>query len=175
MRLVLSSMSVFSLSKAGRTNLYVILFFRATRLIPSLQVEGTYSAGDWGIAAGVGYTNRNIFRGAEELSLSGRCSYEWRQTGGRALEGKAEAALRFPSSTKLSVSYNYQNRPEEYTRTIANANVQHTLSSKNKRLNHYFNIFDISYVYLHGFLLNSGTIFYRVAICCVTHTKTTLL
>ncbi len=126
---------------------YIVLSRDKTHSI-SAEVEGTYSAGDWGIAAGVGYTNRNIFRGAEELSLSGRCSYEWRQTGGRALEGKAEAALRFPSSTKLSVSYNYQNRPEEYTRTIANANVQHTLSSKNKRLNHYFNIFDISYVYL---------------------------
>ncbi len=114
----------------------------------SAELEGTYSAGDWGIAAGVGYTNRNIFRGAEELSINGKCSYEWRQTGGRALEGKVEASLRFPSSTKLSLSYNYQKRPEEYTRTLANANIQYTLTNKNNRLKHYFNIFDISYVYL---------------------------
>ena len=31
----------------------------------SAEVEGTYSAGDWGVAAGVGYINRNIFKGAE--------------------------------------------------------------------------------------------------------------
>lgn len=112
------------------------------------EVEGTYSAGDWGVAAGVGYTNRNLFRGAEEFSVSGRGSYEWRQTGGRAIEGKAEAALKFPNSTKISVSYNYQNRPEEYTRTIANAGVQYSLVGKTNRLKHYFNLVDISYVYL---------------------------
>ncbi|MCM1034771.1 MAG: BamA/TamA family outer membrane protein [Paludibacter sp.] len=112
------------------------------------EVEGTYSAGDWGVAAGVGYTNRNIFRGAEEFSVNGRGSYEWRQTGGRAIEAKAEAALKFPNSTKISVSYNYQNRPEEYTRTIANAGVQYSLVGKNNRLKHYFNIVDVSYVYL---------------------------
>ena len=42
----------------------------------SAELEGTYSAGDWGIAAGVGYINKNIFRGAEQLSLNGRASYE---------------------------------------------------------------------------------------------------
>ncbi len=126
---------------------YIVLSRGKTHTV-SAEVEGTYSAGDWGIAAGAGYTNRNIFRGGEEFSLNGRGSYEWRQTGGRAIEGKAEASLRFPSSTKLSVSYHYQNRPEEYTRTIANANIQYTLTGKNKRLKHYFNIVDISYVYL---------------------------
>ncbi len=112
------------------------------------EVEGTYSAGDWGIAAGVGYTNRNIFRGGEELSLNGRASYEWRENGSRGIEGKAEASLRFPNSLKLNVSYNYQERPDEFTRTIANAGIQYTLSSNRNRLKHYFTPIDISYVYL---------------------------
>ncbi len=113
------------------------------------DVEGTYSAGDWGVAAGLGYTNRNIFRGAEEFSISGRGAYEWRENGSRGIEAKAEASLRFPNSLKLSVSYNYQERPEEFTRTIANAQIQYMLNStKNRRLNHYFTPFDISYVYL---------------------------
>lgn len=129
------------------------------------EVEGTYSAGDWGIAAGVGYTNRNIFHGAEELSVNGRGSYEWRQTGGRAIEAKAEASLKFPNSTTISISYNYQNRPDEYTRTIANAGVQYSLVGNNKRLKHYFNPIDISYVYLpwiseefHDYFLQSSNL-----------------
>ena len=46
----------------------------------SAELEGTYSAGDWGIGAGVGYQNRNIFRGSELLSLNARASYEWRHS-----------------------------------------------------------------------------------------------
>lgn len=42
----------------------------------SAEVEGTYSAGDWGIAAGLNYSNKNIFHGAEVLTLGGRASYE---------------------------------------------------------------------------------------------------
>ncbi len=112
------------------------------------DVEGTYSAGDWGVAAGLGYTNRNIFRGGETFSISGRGAYEWRENGSRSIEGKAEASLQFPSSLKLSVSYNYQERPDEFTRTIANASMQYTLASRNRRLKHYFTPIDVSYVYL---------------------------
>ena len=79
----------------------------------SAEVEGTYSAGDWGVAAGVGYINRNIFHGAEQLSLNGRASYEWRQNGGRAIEGKAEAGLTFPTGVRVNIAYNYQQRPDE--------------------------------------------------------------
>ncbi len=112
------------------------------------EVEGTYSAGDWGVAAGVGYTNRNIFRGAEEFSISGRGAYEWRENGSRGIEAKAEASLTWPNSLKLSVSYNYQQRPDEFTRTIANAGIQYTLVGKNRRLKHFFTPINISYVYL---------------------------
>ncbi len=113
------------------------------------DVEGTYSAGDWGVAAGVGYTNRNIFRGGEEFTISGRGAYEWRENGSRGIEAKAEASLRFPSSLKLSLSYNYQERPLEFTRTIANARMQYTLTDPNHhRLKHYFTPIDVSYVYL---------------------------
>ncbi len=112
------------------------------------EVEGTYSAGDWGIAAGLGYTNKNIFRGAEEFSVSGRASYEWRENGSRGIEGKTEASLTWPNSLKLSVSYNYQERPSEYTRTIANAGIQYTYIGENRRLKHLFTPINISYVYL---------------------------
>lgn len=113
------------------------------------EVEGTYSAGDWGVAAGLTYTNKNIFRGAEVLSLGARASYEWRANGGRAIEAKAEAGLTFPSQVKLNVAYNYQQRPEEYTRTIANAGLEYTIPRRaGSRWTHRLNLIDINYIYL---------------------------
>ena len=114
----------------------------------SAELEGTYSAGDWGIATGVGYSNLNIFRGAEELSVNGYGSYEWRQNGGRAIEGKAEASLKFPNAPQVLVGYRYQNRPEEFTRTVANASLSYTYRQFGSRLSHHFDFVDISYVYL---------------------------
>lgn len=127
--------------------LCMVVLSKAKTHSVSAEVEGTYSAGDWGVAAGVGYNNRNIFRGAEELSVNARGSYEWRENGGRAIEAKVDASLRFPNSVALNVSYNFQNRPDEYTRTIANAGIQYTHRSS-RWLNHYFTLLDISYVYL---------------------------
>ena len=112
------------------------------------EVEGTFSAGDWGVGAGVGYTNRNLFRGSEELTVNARASYEWRQNGSRAIEGKADLGLRFPSNVKINLGYSYQNRPEEFSRTIASAGINYTFTSSRNRWRHSFNLIDISYVYL---------------------------
>ena len=114
----------------------------------TVEVEGTYSAGDWGVAAGAGYVNRNLFRGAEELSVNGRGSYEWRQNGGRAIEAKASAELKFPSAVAIDLGYNFQNRPDEYTRSIFNAGLQYSLKQPRLGVNHQFRFVDISYVYL---------------------------
>ena len=115
----------------------------------SAELEGTYTAGDWGVAAGVNYSNKNIFRGAEVLNIGGRASYEWRANGGRAIEAKAEAGLTFPSQVKINVSYNYQQRPEEFTRTVLNAGLSYTVPRKaGSHWTHRFNLLDISYIYL---------------------------
>lgn len=114
----------------------------------SANFEGMYSAGDWGVACGVGYANRNIFRGAEQLSVDARTSYEWRQNGGRAIEAKASAQLQFPSDVKVDLAYNFQNRPDEYTRSIFNAGLQYRFRQNRVGLNHQFRFLDISYVYL---------------------------
>lgn len=114
----------------------------------STDLEGMYSAGDWGIAAGVGYANRNLFRGAEEFSVDARASYEWRQNGGRAIEAKTSAQLRFPSDVKVELGYNFQNRPEEYTRSIFNGGLQYDLRRTRNGMSHQFRLLDISYVYL---------------------------
>jgi outer membrane protein assembly factor BamA len=114
----------------------------------SVEAEGTYSAGDWGIAVGAGYANRNLFRGAEEFTVDGRTSYEWRQNGGRAIEAKASTGLKFPNSLAIDLNYNYQNRPDEYTRSIFGAGLQYQLRQRLSRWQHQFRFADISYVYL---------------------------
>ena len=114
----------------------------------SAEIEGTYSAGDWGISAGAGYSNRNFFKGAEEFNINGAFSYEWRRLGGRAIEAKAEASIRFPNAPKVSVGYKFQNRPDEFTRTVANASLSYYLQPFGRQLSHTFHFFDLSYVYL---------------------------
>lgn len=114
----------------------------------STELEGTYSAGDWGIAAGLGYANYNLFRGAEEFSVNARASYEWRQNGGRAIEAKASTQLRFSSDVSVDVGYHFQHRPDEYTRSIFNGGLRYQFSQHRSRLNHQFRFLDISYVYL---------------------------
>lgn len=115
----------------------------------AVEVEGTYSAGDWGVAAGINYTNKNIFHGAEVLTIGGRASYEWRANGGRAIEAKAEAGLLFASNVKINAAYNYQRRPEEYTRTIVNAGLSYFIPRRpGSRWTHQFNLIDINYIYV---------------------------
>lgn len=112
------------------------------------EAEGTFSAGDWGVAVGAGYVHKNIFRGAEQLSLRGRGSYEWRANNGRAIEATAEAALLFPSKVRVNFAYNYQKRPDEYTRTIANAGIYYSYHKTYSHWSHQFNLLDVSYIYL---------------------------
>ena len=115
----------------------------------TVEAEGTYSAGDWGVAASLTYSNKNIFHGAEVLTIGGRASYEWRANGGRAIEGRAEAGLLFPSNVKVNIAYNYQQRPDEYTRTIANASLSYFLPRQpGSRWTHQFNLIDINYIYV---------------------------
>jgi len=113
------------------------------------EVEGTYSAGDWGVAAGVRYSNKNIFKGAETLTVGARASYEWRANGGRAIEARADAGLLFPSNVNVNIAYNYQQRPDEYTRTIASATLGYTIPrNPGSRWTHQFNFLDINYIYV---------------------------
>jgi len=115
----------------------------------SAQVEGTYTSGDWGVAAEVGYTNRNLFHGGEVLNVKARGSYEWRQSGGRAIEALLNAGLRFPNKLKIELEGRYQNRPDEYTRIIANTNLSYQIQRHTSApWRHTFRFLDFSYVYL---------------------------
>jgi len=113
-----------------------------------VDLEGTYSAGDWGVAAGITYSNKNIFRGAEMLTIGTRGSYEWRANGGRAIEARADVGLLFPSNVKVNLAYNFQQRPDEYTRHIAAATLSYYYHQPGSRWTHQFNCLDINYIYV---------------------------
>ena len=108
----------------------------------AFQPEGTNTAGDLGAAASLTYTNRNLFRGSEQLSIELRGAYE-AITG---LEGyqdqnyteySVEGKLVFPrflapflsrnfrrrqtANSELSASWNLQNRPEFHRRVFSTA------------------------------------------------------
>ena len=141
----------------------VIVTTPAKRQAFSGEGEGTYSMGDFGVAGALGYQHNNLFRGSEQLSLKGRAAYEWRKVGGNAFEVGVDASLRFPSflvpfsskefrkrnnaSTNINVSYSFQNRPLEYSRTIASAGINY-LWYRSASLRHSFDLVDFSYVYL---------------------------
>ncbi len=110
----------------------------------SIEIEGTTSGGELGVAGNFVYQNLNIFRGGEALTIKLSGGVEW-QSGGRAddrvflffntFESGLEASVDFPKfllpisqdripkklrpRTTVKTGVNYQNRPD-YERYITN-------------------------------------------------------
>lgn len=120
----------------------------------SAEIEGTFSGGDWGIQGEVSYANKNIFRGAEKLTINTRVGYEWRQYGGRAIEGRLGLGVKWPNSLDIDIGAAYQRRPDEYARTMANATLGYTYQPYGSDLRHSFNLLDINYIRM-GFITDS--------------------
>lgn len=143
----------------------------------SLELEGTNSEGDLGVALGVNYSHRNTGRGSELLSFKLRGSYQAINghlegfIHNRFLEGGIEGSLTFPkfkapllresfkrkikASTELHLSLNYQERPE-YTRIISTAGWTYRWSEHTARYRYAVTPVDINYVFLpkstYGFI-----------------------
>ena len=134
----------------------------------SFQPEGTNTAGDLGAAASLTYTNRNLFRGSEQLSIQLRGAYE-AITG---LEGyqdqnyqeySIESKLVFPrfvapllsknfrrrqtANTEYSVAWDLQNRPEFHRRVFSMA-WRYRWAEPRHHLNWRFDLLDLNYVYM---------------------------
>ena len=134
----------------------------------SFDLEGTNTAGDFGGAATLTYTQRNLFRGAESFFLKFRGAYE----AIRRLEGYRnqnyteygiEATLRFPTlpispgernlrtykgSTDFSVMYNSQNRPEFYRRVLTGTWSVDWNRHARPNLRHHLDIVSLNYVFM---------------------------
>ncbi|MCF0235843.1 MAG: BamA/TamA family outer membrane protein [Bacteroidaceae bacterium] len=134
----------------------------------SLDLEGTNTAGDFGGAATFTYTHRNLFRGAQALSLKLRGAYEAiRRLEGYSnqnyLEYGAEATLRFPNipffslenglrrykgATDLSLVFNSQNRPE-FNRRLLTATLSFKWSRHNRpNWRNQLDLISLNYVYM---------------------------
>lgn len=155
----------------GETNIldaYILLTPDRSQSI-SLEVEGTNSEGDLGVALGVNYTHRNAGKGSETLNFKLRGSYQAINghldgfIHNRFMEYGVETSVTFPkfkapllhesfkrkikASTELHISMNYQERPE-YTRIISTAGWSYKWSEHSSRYRYVVTPIDINYVYL---------------------------
>lgn len=135
----------------------------------SIELEGTNSEGDLGVAASLTYTHRNLGKGSETLTTKLRGAYE--SLSGdleglihdRYMEYSVEAGLNFPkfkapllsdrfkrkvnATTELNVAMTYQERPE-YTRIISTAGWSYKWVNRRNKNRFIFTPIDINYVYL---------------------------
>lgn len=128
----------------------------------SSELEATYTAGYWGAAGNINTVNRNIFKGAETLSLLARGAFEW-QDGVWAQEYGGQVGLKFPrfmlpigsydfkrnihANTEFTSAFSYQFRPGEFTTTNAGAGINYSWNRKQFR--HTIQLFNLSYVQIH--------------------------
>lgn len=155
-------------------DVYVLLTPGKSQTI-ALEVEGTNSEGDLGVAASVSYSHRNIGRGSETFTTKLRGAYEslsGKPEGfihNRYMEYSLDLGLSFPkfkapflsesfkrrinATTELNIALSYQERPE-YTRVIANAGWAYKWVERRHRTSHLFTPLDIDYVYLPKSTIN---------------------
>ncbi len=132
-------------------------------------IEGTNTAGDFGVALSTNYTHRNLFKGSETFNFKLHGAYEAITVASSGvnrpyLELGADAAIRVPkfmfpfltnefkrkirASTEYSLSYNYQTRPE-YVRTLFSGGLHYLWEGRgNVSSRHQFDLLDINYIYL---------------------------
>jgi outer membrane protein assembly factor BamA len=141
------------------------------RLVPSslqsysTDLEGTNSSGNIGGAVNFNYQHINLFGNAEVLNMKFRGALEsltekYSKTISRTEEFGVEANIRFPTflipvrtenfikkynpKTNLSLSYNYQKRPD-FTRTVANVGFGYNWK-ETRHKEHIFRPLEINYV-----------------------------
>jgi outer membrane protein assembly factor BamA len=162
------SQPVVELNDQEWIDVYVLLTPDKNQSI-ALELEGTNSEGDLGVAAAVTYTHRNIAKGSETLTTKFRGAYESLSgdldgfINNRYMEYSLDVNLNFPkfkfpflpdrfkrsikASTEFNTSLNYQERPE-YTRVIANLGWAYRWNERGSKTRHLFTPIDIDYIYL---------------------------
>ncbi|MDR0829965.1 MAG: BamA/TamA family outer membrane protein [Prevotellaceae bacterium] len=135
----------------------------------SVEVEGTTAMGaDIGAGVKVGYSDKNVFKGAEIFKLGANVAYEAifmrsadeKTTIDNAYIVGGEASLTIPQilipflkenarkryggTTIFSLNYSYQDRPEQFKRHIANGFMKYNWQTRNSNFS--FSLIDLSYV-----------------------------
>ena len=126
------------------------------------DVEGTNTAGDFGIAGNASYTHRNLFNGSEMFQTKVRGAYEaistqasnYVELGGeinltlpefKAPFLKTSFKQRVDATTEFRTALQVMTRPE-FERTIASLGVRYNWSHQNLRQT--FDLVDLSYTYM---------------------------
>ncbi len=143
----------------------VVQITPARKHLPSIDVEATHQDSYFGAALNGNYQHRNLLKGGEQLGLKLRLAREYQKkldgTGSHpADEFGFESSLMYPrflfpllsrsfrenfkSSTKLSASYNFQDRPD-YNREISNISVNYNWKGKSN-WNHSLDLIDFNLV-----------------------------
>ncbi|MBO5444795.1 MAG: BamA/TamA family outer membrane protein [Muribaculaceae bacterium] len=156
-----------SIGDEGLLDAYILLTPGKSQTA-SVELEGTNSEGDLGVAVGVTYSHRNLGKGSETFTAKARGSYESLSGNlegllhNRYMEYSADLSLSMPefkapisrrirrrvqASTEVNLSLNYQERPE-YTRVISTAGWSYKWVDFRKQNRHTFTPIDINYVYL---------------------------
>lgn len=133
------------------------------------EIEGTNTSGDFGAAVAFSYSNRNLLKGAEQLTLKVRGAYE-AITG---LEGysnqnytewSTELGLRFPTlliplvpmttkwklkaSSNAQLMYDMQDRPEFHRRVLTGAWNYRWSRTEKLQWEHRYDLLSLNYVYM---------------------------
>jgi Omp85 superfamily domain len=126
----------------------------------STELEGTLTGEYWGMAGKINSLHRNVFNGAETLSLQARAALE-KQNTLWAQEWGLQIGLKFPRlmapllsydfkrnlhvNTEFISSYNSQFRPGEFTTRNVGGGMKYSWT--NGKYTNSFQLFDMSYVY----------------------------
>ena len=144
-----------------------IMYEKSKRCTVGFDLDGTNTAGNFGAAASVTFSDKNLFRGSELLSLRLFGVYEAVSdlrgyTGDKYNEYGAELSLRLlgglassfvpveermlTSSTLFSLKFNIQERPE-FERRILSGSWSY-MWSKRSESQHKLDILDLNYIYV---------------------------
>ena len=152
-----------------------IIIIPAKALSVSAEAEGTYTEGYWGGAGTLNFMHRNVFKGAETLSMQLRGAYEW-QKNIWAQELGVQAGLKFPkfmlpfggydfkrnmhANTEFTSTFSSQFRPGEFSTKSISAGVKYSWIRKQFR--HSFELFDLSYMHFDSIYQNFRDSFLNV-------------
>ena len=136
-----------------------IIIVPAKTVSLSTELEGTLTDKYWGVAAKLATVNKNVFKGAETLTLQGRLAYEWQESIW-AQELGAQVGLKFPrflfpvgsydfkrnihANTEFNTNLGYQFRPGEFTASNVGAGTSYIWNRK--KYHHNFELFNLSYM-----------------------------
>jgi outer membrane protein assembly factor BamA len=137
----------------------------AKKMSTNIELDGTNTAGDLGVSAGISFTNRNLFRGSELLTLKLRGAYESitrlsDYDGDHYIEYGADLGLNFPklilpfvndkfqarnrATTQLDLQWNAQDRPE-FTRRVVSGSWSY-LWNVNNHVHHRYDLLGVNFV-----------------------------